>query len=177
MLSGKKVTLRALEPSDIDLMYQWENDMSNWDVSGTLHPFSRFTMEQFVKSAHQDIYTTRQLRMAIDMTGDADGSGKTVGYIDLYEFDPAHLRAGVGILIGDTSARRKGLALESLNLLSTYAFNVLNLHQLFCHVHVNNEASIRLFSAAGYALAGELRDWTLRNGSWVNVFVMQKFDA
>lgn len=175
MITGKSIILRALEPSDIDLMYQWENDTSIWEVSGTLAPFSRYTMEQFVKAAHQDIFTTRQLRLAIDLKATQETPISTIGYIDLYEFDPAHMRAGVGILIGDMESRRKGLGLESLDLLSRYAFNILNMHQLFCHVHVNNEPSIRLFSAAGYSLSGELRDWTLRNGNWVNVYVMQKF--
>ncbi|HEX5002250.1 MAG TPA: GNAT family protein [Bacteroidia bacterium] len=174
MINGKKISLRALEPADIDLMYEWENDTTIWEVSGTLTPFARYTMEQFVKSANQDIFTTRQLRLAIDEKTTKKNNPVTIGYIDLYEFDPANMRAGVGILIGDKESRRKGFGLEALNLLSDYAFRILNLHQLFCHVHVNNEASIRLFSSAGFSLSGELQDWTLQNGNWVNVFLMQK---
>ena len=172
MIQGKKITLRSLEPSDINLMYEWENDTTVWPVSGTLTPFSRYTMEQFVKLAHQDIYTSRQLRMAIDSK--TAETTATIGYIDLFDFEPAHMRAGVGILIADKNYRRKGYALESLELLTDYAFNILHLHQLYCHVHVNNEASIRLFSAAGYKCNGELVDWTLNNGSWTSVYVMQK---
>jgi diamine N-acetyltransferase len=174
MITGTKINLRALEPSDIDLMYSWENDQSIWPVSGTIAPFSRHTMEQFISSAHQDIFTTRQLRLAIDKKKKTGLLAETVGYIDLFDFDPSHMRAGVGILIGKNESRRKGFALESLTLLSTYAFTVLHMHQLYCHIHVNNEPSIRLFSAAGYKLSGELIDWTLINGSWVNVYLMQK---
>lgn len=177
MINGKNIALRALEPSDIDKMYAWENDTDIWPVSGTLTPFSRHTMEQFVKVAHQDIYTNRQLRMAIQTKASAGKHSETIGYLDLYDFEPAHLRAGVGILVADKKNRRKGYALESLNLLSSYAFKVLNLHQLFCHVHVNNEPSIRLFSAAGYKCNGEMADWTLSNGSWVNVYFMQKVNS
>jgi diamine N-acetyltransferase len=173
MIPGKKVNLRALEPSDIQRMYEWENDVNIWPVSGTLTPFSRHTMEQFVTMAHHDIYTNKQLRMAIDRRV-TESRISTVGYIDIFDFEPAHMRAGVGILIGDVASRRKGIALESLHLLSRYAFNILHLHQLYCHIHVDNEPSIRLFSAAGYKCAGELADWTLTNGSWVNVYIMQK---
>lgn len=176
MIYGKKVFLRAIEPSDTDLMYRWENDISIWPVSGTLTPFSRHTVEQFVSMAHQDIYTNKQLRLAIDKSGDADNPGLTVGYIDLFDFEPAHLRAGVGILIGDQTERRRGYALEALQLVSDYAFRVLHLHQLYCHIHVNNEPSIKLFSAAGFTCSGELTDWTLSNGNWVNVYVMQKLN-
>ncbi len=174
MINGKNILLRSLEPADINLMYEWENDTSIWPVSGTLTPFSRYTMEQFVKHAHQDIYTSKQLRMAIDKKASNGSPAETVGYIDLFDFEPTHLRSGVGILVANKANRRKGYALESLNLLSGYAFNILHLHQLYCHVHVNNEASIRLFSAAGYKGNGELTDWTLSNGSWVSVYVMQK---
>lgn len=176
MIQGKNITLRSLEPTDINLMYEWENDTGIWPVSGTLTPFSRYTMEQFVKLSHQDIYTNRQLRLAIDrkITGT---DTETIGYIDLFDFEPAHMRAGVGILIANKDFRRKGYALESLQLLSGYAFNILHLHQLYCHIHVNNEASIRLFSAAGYKCNGELTDWTLNNGSWTSVYVMQKING
>jgi diamine N-acetyltransferase len=174
MISGKKILLRALEPSDIGIMYDWENDPLNWPVSGTLTPFSRYTMEQFVNAANQDIFTNKQLRLAIDRKAEDRGAAETIGYIDLYDFDPAHLRAGVGILVGNKDHRRKGYALESLQMLSQYAYMTLRLHQLYCHIHVNNEPSIRLFSAAGFKCAGELVDWTLHNGSWVNVYFMQK---
>ncbi|MBL0340490.1 MAG: GNAT family N-acetyltransferase [Bacteroidetes bacterium] len=143
---------------------------SQWDTCSV----SRHTMEQFVKMAHQDIYTNKQLRLAIDKKPVLTAPAETVGYIDLFEFEPAHRRAGVGILVGKPDARRKGIALESLNLISEYAFNVLHLHQIYCHIHVNNEASIRLFSAAGFLCTGEFKDWTLINGSWTNVYFMQK---
>jgi diamine N-acetyltransferase len=174
MISGKNILLRALEPSDISLMYEWENNPEIWPVSGTLAPFSRHTMEQFVNGATQDIYANKQLRLAIDKK--SKSSPPTIGYLDLFDFDPPNRRAGVGILIARQEDRRQGFALESLDLLTNYAFNVLHLHQLYCHVHVNNEPSIRLFSAAGYKCNGELADWTLSNGSWVGVYVMQKIN-
>jgi len=177
MINGTNIKLRALEPNDIELMYKWENDISIWPVSGTLTPFSRHTMEQFIKTSHQDIYTNKQLRLAIDKK---TGKGKdpvTIGYIDIFDFEPAHHRAGVGILIGNTEERRKGLGLESLNLLTDYSFNVLHLHQLYCHIHVDNEPSIRLFSSAGFSCNGELKDWTLVNGSWISVYFMQKLNS
>ncbi len=176
MIKGKNILLRALEPSDINLMYEWENDTEIWPVSGTLTPFSRHTMEQFVKVAHQDIYTNKQLRLAIEKKQSNGSAKETIGYLDLFDFDPAHLRAGVGILVANKENRRKGFALESLKILSEYAFNVLNLHQLYCHIHVDNEPSIRLFSSAGFKCNGELNDWTLSNGNWLNVYIMQKIN-
>jgi len=41
MLRGENINLRALEPSDLDVLYNWENDTSIWKVSQTIAPFSK----------------------------------------------------------------------------------------------------------------------------------------
>jgi diamine N-acetyltransferase len=64
MLSGKKIYLRALEPSDADMILRWENNPDNWSVSNTLVPFSRKLIEDYVSSA-QDIYSVKQVRFII----------------------------------------------------------------------------------------------------------------
>ena len=55
--------MRALEPADVDLLYEWENDGGSWHLSSTVAPFSRHLLEQYVLSAGQDIYTVKQLRL------------------------------------------------------------------------------------------------------------------
>lgn len=158
-LAGQNITLRAIEPSDIDSLYSWENDTANWNVSNTQTPFSRFVLEQYITSAHEDIYTAKQLRLII-----CDKENKSVGSIDLFDFDPNHLRAGVGILIADKSDRRKGYASEALELLINYCFEVLNLHQLFCNITSDNESSILLFQKHGFQITGIKKQW-IRSGS------------
>ena len=41
-LSGTNIYLRAIEPEDLDILYQWENDSSLWVHGCTLAPFSKF---------------------------------------------------------------------------------------------------------------------------------------
>ena len=38
-IEGRTIRLRAVEPGDVDLMYEWENDYDIWPVSGTTEPF------------------------------------------------------------------------------------------------------------------------------------------
>ena len=45
-IEGRTIRLRAVEPGDVDLMYEWENDCDIWPVSGTTEPFSRHQLEQ-----------------------------------------------------------------------------------------------------------------------------------
>ena len=48
-IEGRTIRLRAVEPGDVDLMYEWENDCDIWPVSGTTEPFSRHQLERFVE--------------------------------------------------------------------------------------------------------------------------------
>ena len=86
MIRGSNVILRAMEPQDVDIMMIYENDTENWPVSGTLVPYSRFTLEQFYKNAVQDINTSRQLRLAIELIKESH-RGQTIGYVDLFIFE------------------------------------------------------------------------------------------
>src|SRR5574339_327753 len=129
LLQGKHIQLRALEPKDLDLLYKWENNPDIWSVSGTLAPFSRFVIEQYLTISHQDLYTSKELRLMIELSGNG-ANAKSIGCIDLFDFDPRNKRAGIGILIGDESERRKGYAAEAVELLIEYCFTTLDLHQV-----------------------------------------------
>jgi len=168
---GPNLLLRAPEPADIDLLFRWENDTRIWHLSNTLAPFSRFAIEQFVLNSDKDIFASRQLRLMIDWHS-AGSEIKSIGSIDLFEFDPYHKRAGIGILI-DEASRRHGFAFEALNLLIEYCFDTLNLHQVFCSIEQSNTESINLFTKAGFTSCGIKKDWLLRNGQWTDELMFQ----
>ncbi len=165
-----KVVLRAVEPADAQLMYEWENDRRNWFVSGTTSPIPFYIIEQFVQPENQDITNTKQQRLIIETN-----KHQTVGYVDLFDVDMINRKAGVGILIGDMNHRNNGYASEALYLLKTYARETLHLHQLFCNIHESNIYSIRLFQKAGFEISGNLKNWALKNGAYENVLTMQCF--
>jgi diamine N-acetyltransferase len=169
LLTGKHIRLRALEPEDLEVLYTWENDTAAWLVSGTLTPFSRFVLTQYLASSHQDIYSSRQLRLVIEKTAE----GKPIGCIDLFDFDPKNKRAGVGILIGDHSERSRGYASEALSILVNYAFSILDLHQLYCNVTVDNDKSLRLFVHQGFEVCGTRRDWIYNSPHWLDEYMLQ----
>jgi len=150
-----KINLRALEPEDLELLYEWENNNSNWIISNTITPFSKYTLKRYVKNSHKSIYETGQLRLMIEIIE----SGKTIGAIDLFDFDPFHTRAGVGILIADASERRKGYASMALNCTINYCFDILQLHQLYCNILGNNCESMDLFKKVGFREIGIKKDW------------------
>lgn len=154
-LKGPNVYLRALEPEDLAFVYALENDLSVWEVSQTQTPYSKFLIHQYLENAHQDIYQAKQLRLAICKNDTFDA----IGLIDLFDFDPKNHRAGIGIVIQETKHRNQGFGSQALELLITYAFENLSLHQLFANIATANEASIKLFTTFGFQLVGVKKEW------------------
>ena len=167
-LKDDLITLRALEPEDVDRLYLWENNEEIWTISHTLAPFSKHTLSLYIQNADKDIYESRQLRMMIDNL-----DGATVGAIDLFDFDPYHSRVGIGILIHRKEDRAKVYATAALNLMIRYCFEKLNLHQLYANILVDNEISIALFEKAGFEITGTKKDWILESGQWKDEHLLQ----
>lgn len=160
ILENDGVRLRAVEPEDLELLYVWENEEANWKQSNTLVPYSRYTLKRYITGSRKSIYETGQLRLMID----ALPEGRTVGTIDLYEFDHFHNRAAIGILIANPDERKKGYASASLTCLTEYAFGTLGLHQLWCNILESNIESMNLFMHHGFTLCASRKEW-IRSGS------------
>lgn len=167
-IEGNLCRLRALEPEDLDAMYGWENDTDSWRVSGTVAPFSRHVLSLLIDEQQFDIYATRQMRLVIESL-----DGSAVGAVDMFEFDPQNLRAGVGIIIAPPY-RNQGFALDALQTLERYVRDVLRMHQLWCSVGADNEASLALFKKAGYAECGCRKEWILTPNGAIDEVLMQK---
>ena len=165
----EKVRLRAIEPEDLELLYEWENSGSYWVISNTVSPFSRFTLKRYIENSHRNIYETGQLRLMIDQIED----NLTIGTIDIFEFDPFHKRAGIGILIANEAYRRKGYASMSLICLINYCFKTLQLHQLFCNILSTNRESLELFKKHGFIQTGIKKDWILTDEGYIDEYVFQ----
>lgn len=162
------VKLRAIEPHDLELIYAWENAPENWSVSYTYAPFSKEVLKNYIEQqASQDIYSSKQLRLMID------ANGETIGCVDLFDFEPRHQRAGLGILIGDKNHRQKGYAGQALEAVIDYAFSTLNLNQLFCNIAADNEASLKLFGKYNFAITGTKKQWLHINNNWVDEHTLQ----
>lgn len=171
-LKGESIYLRALEAEDIDFLYQLENNPSIWEISGTTTPYSRHVLKKYLENAHRDIYEVKQLRLCICKKDET-----VVGLIDLFDFDPKNLRAGIGLVILDDGDRNQGMGTEAVGLLCAYAFSVLKLRQLYANVMEDNKASIHLFTKLGFAPVGLKKDWILSQNGFINELLFQKINS
>ncbi|HKI89014.1 MAG TPA: GNAT family N-acetyltransferase [Draconibacterium sp.] len=171
-LTYGNISLRPLEPEDIDLLYQWENNMEIWEVSNTKTPYSRHILAQYLQESVKDIYELKQLRLIIE-----NEHSEPVGAVDLFDFEPYHLRAGVGILIHNPDDRNHGIATKALQALSNYALHVLGVKQLYANIATDNKVSIHLFEKLGFTQAGIKKDWLKIPGGWKDEILFQKMLA
>lgn len=167
LLQSQTVSLRALEPEDIALLYAWENDTMLWEVSNTKEPFSKHVLQQYLQMAQHDIYTIKQVRLVIE-----NAAHTPVGLIDLFDFEPYHLRAGVGIFI-HKKFENQSYASESLKILKEYAVKTLGLHQLYANIQAKNTKSLALFQKQGFKICATKKDWLKTFQGWEDEILLQ----
>ncbi len=171
-LRGTHIYLRAIEPEDLEFLYQLENDTDIWEISGTSSPYAKHVLKAYLENAHRDIYDVKQLRLCICQL-----DHKVIGLIDLFEFDPKNHRAGIGIIVLNTDHRNKGIGSEAISLLCDYSFSTLQLKQLYANILENNTSSIHLFEKLGFKLVGLKKDWIYSNGTYINELLYQKIKS
>ena len=153
-IQTEHIYLRALEPTDLELLYTCENDRLVWKVSNTITPFSKYVLQQYLEASQNDIYTNKQLRLMICKTK----SHECIGTIDLFDFDALNGRVGLGILIFELF-RKQGFAYEAIALVKQYVFDTLLLNQLYCNISSSNSESITLFEKCGFQQIGLKKQW------------------
>ena len=91
---NERIRLRAMEPEDLELICEMENDPQQWDISNFTVPYSRYVMKQYMENSQCDMFSDKQLRMMVVRLEDH----ATIGTIDITDFSPMHARGEVGIV-------------------------------------------------------------------------------
>jgi len=171
-LKGGKIYLRALESTDIDFLYEIENNMSFWHLSDTQTPFSKFILKTYIDNSHLDIYEAKQLRLVICNLND-----EPIGLVDLFDFDIRNRRAGIGIIIYNASDRNKGFGTEAIQLMLNYGFSHLQLHQIYANVLEDNSVSLKLFKSFGFEIVGLKKQWIKVGEIYKDQYLLQKIKS
>lgn len=173
------ILLRAMEPTDLELLYTIENDPEMWDVGTSATPYSRHTLHQHIRSMSADISESGDLRFVIDIPTPSDStagnapSRTAIGLIDLTNYDARTQRAEVSIAIL-RSYRNKGYGTRALLELVRHCDRYLHMHQLYAIINTHNSASQAIFQQAGFAPTATLLHWIFTDGMYQNAVVFQK---
>lgn len=167
-MKNDSIELRPLEPTDLDTLYNWENDSALWVVSDTVAPYSRAALWQYLENYTGDIFAQRQLRLMITLADD----GTPVGTIDFLNFDPLNNRAELGLFIA-AEHRGQGLGRQALELLTAYAREHLGLRQLYVFIALDNTVCLKMFEDYGYRRVGVIQSWVKRGSTYRDVALLQ----
>lgn len=159
MFRGPNIVLRPRHESDISILHRelYEDvrtrvrtDSSPWRPRpDTDSPFREKT-----EASDRD-------RVAVFTVADPE-TDEPLGACLLWGIDYFNRNAHIGMSLRPV-ARGRGLARETVQLLSEYAFEILGLQRLGIETLTDNEAMVRAALGAGFS-----REGTLRQAGWVN---------
>ena len=139
MLKKKQISLRLLTDSDLDFLYSIENNPENKKYGGENVYLSKNLLKDYIKNAKSDITTFNQLRFVITF------KDRSIGLIDLFEYDINKKTAKVGVFILKEYQKKKHGS-NALSLLISYSWSNLGLVSLFSNINPKNNLSISLFN-------------------------------
>jgi len=99
-----------------------------------------------------------------------------VGNVRLGPIDWREAITGFGIMIGDREWHGQGLASETIKLITSFAFDELNLSQLRFPVVAEHDAAMRLYRRAGFVEEGPAPTAFSKNGRVLPMVLFSKFN-
>lgn len=164
-LRGERIFLRALEPGDIELCLDWQNDPEILQFLSRIRPLHREQEREWLANLGK---SEGDVLFGIALAGD----GKLIGSCGLHHIHPANRSAELGILIGDRDAQGRGHGSEAMRLLCSYGFDWLGLHRIELRAYEYNRRAIRCYEKCGFRLEGAHREARFWNGRWHDVLRM-----
>lgn len=166
-LTGQDTILRPLERGEYcAAMLEWVNDnlATQFMATGTLPA----TREEIEKSYDAILAAQGEIVLAVI----AKKEGQYIGNVGLYQINWLTRSAEYRIFLGHNSFRGKGIGTEAARLVTTYAFERLNLNKVWLGVNEDNTGAIKSYEKAGFVREGILRQEIYRNGRYYNAIRM-----
>jgi diamine N-acetyltransferase len=144
-LTGVDVYLRLLRLDDLPITLTWRN---REDIRHHFIKSNILSWEQHL--AWWEQYCTRNNDFVF-IIEETNKLKRPVGQVSLYNIDLENDEAEYGrLMIGDNEARGRGLAVVVTELLTTWAFDILGLTQIYLRVLIKNAAAINLWRRCGF---------------------------
>ena len=143
------IRFRAIEPEDLPDLKRWRNEQKKY-----------YREYRFINTPHQEDWFTGMsndrghMHYAIDVW---DNRWLLVGSCNWSNIDWVHRHAELGIYIGDSEWRGKGVGLKAMIELHKIAFHELNMETVRLEVFSFNRA-VKFYDDFGYKRVGAWRN-------------------
>ena len=156
-VEGRVVRMRPIAEAELPLLMEWSADAEVQRFAGIYHAMAPDDLRKWWEEAGTD---------AQAFHWGLEWQGRLVGRTAIHNIDWQARHGWTGILIGDRSAWRHGIATESIALRTEYAFRRLNLHKLRASYADGNLGSAGALRRAGYREIARLKEQHYRQGHW-----------
>jgi RimJ/RimL family protein N-acetyltransferase len=165
-VEGERVYLSPIHVDDANQYVQWLNDSEVTDGHGTS---SLMITSVYEKNWIETALKSEKSYFFAIVKKDKD---ELIGNIGFNEIDNIHRTANVGLFIGDTQNRGRGLGTEAMRLAVKYGFDVLNLNNINLYVFSFNEQAIKSYIKVGFKEYGRRRQAYYLNNVYHDVVCM-----
>lgn len=163
---GRLVRLRAVEPSDGDIHFVWNQDS---DMTRRLDrvwfPQSREGAGRWAEQATATPHDSDDFHFEIDTL-----DGEMVGSISTHTCDRRNSTFEFGVAIR-ADYQQQGFASDAIRLVLRYYFEELRYQKATVHVYDFNTASIALFERLGFQREGRLRRMVYTQGQFFDTLI------
>ncbi len=171
-ITGKKVILRPIETSDLEILREIQNDMMIQILSTeNKFPISSFQQQAWFSSQNSANQTNLRLVIA------EPSSSKAIGMTGLWNIDSLNHNASTGLKILPSEFRGKGFGFDTLMTILAYGFSRIGLHRIETTILENNTPSLKLFTKkCGFTIEGTLREKYRWNQEYLHVKILSLLD-
>lgn len=151
--------LRDIGEKDLDLMRVWRNAPA---VRANMYTQHEISPEEHLAWWEKTKNRTDQKYLMYEM------AGIPIGITAFTSIDTKNKNSAWAFYTSPSAPKGSGSKMEYLML--EYAFNLLNLHKLYCEVLAFNESVIKLHQKFGFQIEGIFRDQYQNNDQYVNIY-------
>jgi RimJ/RimL family protein N-acetyltransferase len=163
---GEKVRLRAIEPSDWETYFAWNQDDEQARALNFIpFPQSQESVKRFAEKAALKEPEGDNFRFVIENTAQ-----EVVGDITIYGCDQRTGNFSWGLNV-KREHRRKGYASQALTLVMRYYFQELRYQKVTVPIHSFNEPSIKLHEKLGFQQEGCIRRAVFTEGRYFDELI------
>lgn len=165
MLTGERITLRALTPEDYPTLVRAHNDVE-LELLGGGRPPRPVTLEMVAESFDAAVKDSGSYTFGIE------ADAQLIGTCGLQGVNRVHRTAEIGIGIVNREFHGRGYGREAMGLLLDFGFRIQNLRRLWLEVNAANERAVRSYRASGFVEEGRLREHVWSAGRYDDLIQM-----
>jgi RimJ/RimL family protein N-acetyltransferase len=166
-LEGENVYLRPLTIEDAnDIYLKWLNDPEvTRGLASGYFPTTQQELINYVKGALRDQNT-------VFFALCEKNTNAHIGNVKVDRIDWIAQTCELGLIIGEASARGRGLGVETMQLVINYVFDDLNLNKITLAVFQNNPGAMKLYKKLDFQIEGTFVNQVFKEGRlWDKIYL------